>query len=363
MSAKQLGFLGLVFIFTGIPGFLWGQERFYSMADFKQVRKIDAHVHIRTTDTSLVHQARLDNFRLLTIVVDEPPGIKIQQRDAIQHMKAFPRLVAFATTFSVEDWNSSHWQDEAIASLAHSFKMGAIAVKVYKNIGMELKDKSGHFVRIDNPRFNPIFNFIIKNHITVIGHNGEPKDCWLPMDKMTMNADKRYYSRHPEFYMYLHPEYPSYEDQINARDHLLAMHPDLRFVGAHLGSIEWSTDELAKRLDRFPNMAVDVAARIGHLEYQAMKNWKKVHDFFIKYQDRIIYGTDRISDRSKNPKEFEEFVHTAWLKNWEFFCTKNTMHSSSFDKPFKGLKLPQKVIDKIYYKNAERWFPPLKKLK
>ncbi len=363
MPTKRFSFLVLLFIFTEIPACLLGQGRFYSMTDFKRVRKIDAHVHIRTTDTSLVHQARLDNFRLLTIVVDEPPGIKAQQRDAIQHMKDFPQLVAFATTFSVKDWNSNDWQEEAITSLKHSFGEGALAVKVYKNIGMKLKDKSGNFVMIDNPRFDPIFDFIAKNKITVIGHNGEPKDCWLPMDEMTMNSDKKYYSRHPEFYMYLHPEYPSYEEQIDARDHMLAKHPDLRFVGAHLGSLEWSTDELAKRLDRFPNMAVDVAARIGHLEYQAMKNWQKVHDFFIKYQDRILYGTDRISGGSEDPKEFEKFVHEAWLKNWKFFCTGSTMHSSSFNKPFKGLKLPKEVVDKLYYKNAEKWFPPLKKLK
>ncbi len=66
--------------------------------------------------------------------------------------------------------------------------------------------------------------------------------------------------------MYLHPEFPSYEDQIKARDHMLEKHPDLKFIGAHLGSLEWSADELAKRLDKFPNMVVDMAARISHLQ-------------------------------------------------------------------------------------------------
>ena len=92
--------------------------------------------------------------------------------------------------------------------------------------------------------------------------------------------------------MYRHPEFPSYEDQIVARDRMLEKHADLQFVGAHLGSLEWSVDELAKRLDRFPNMAVDMAARIPHLQVQSVKNWQKVHDFMIKYQDRLIYATD-----------------------------------------------------------------------
>ena len=92
--------------------------------------------------------------------------------------------------------------------------------------------------------------------------------------------------------MFLHPEYPSYEDQINARDHLLELHPDLIFIGCHLGSLEWNVDELAKRLDKFPNMAVDMAARICHLQYQSQRTAIKVRDFCIKYQDRLLYGTD-----------------------------------------------------------------------
>ena len=69
--------------------------------------------------------------------------------------------------------------------------------------------------------------------------------------------------------MYLHPEMPSYEDQINARDNILAEYPGLDFIGAHLGSLEWNVDELARTLDRFPNMKVDMAARIGHLKNQS----------------------------------------------------------------------------------------------
>jgi len=302
---------------------------------------------------------------LLTIVVDEPPGIQLQQKYAIEMMKKFPSIVAFATTFPVEKWNklsSKQWQKKTIANLQHSFEQGAIAVKVYKNIGMVLRDTSGDFIMIDDPQFDPIFNFLTKKQTPVVGHLGEPKDCWLPEDEMIINSDKRYYSRHPEFHMYLHPEYPSYWDQINARDHMLEKHPKLRFVGAHLGSIEWSTDELAKRLDRFPNMAVDVAARTSTLQYLTKEDREKVRRFFIKYQDRLIYGTDRIANGSREPADMEKFVHETWLKDWEFYSTDNLMQSSSFKGKFKGLKLPRKVIDKLYYKNAEKWYPALKKM-
>ena len=94
---------------------------FYTIADFKSVQKIDAHVHIRTLDTSFVHQAKKDNFRLLSIVVDEDPGIQVQQRDAIYQKKLFPGEVSFATTFSVKNFEDPRWKKETISDLKKSF--------------------------------------------------------------------------------------------------------------------------------------------------------------------------------------------------------------------------------------------------
>jgi predicted TIM-barrel fold metal-dependent hydrolase len=202
----------------------------------------------------------------------------------------------FATTFSVDGWNSPQWETMAISNLKNSFGKGAVAVKIWKNIGMTLRDKDGKFVMVDNPRLDTVIDFISKNKLPVIGHLGEPKNCWLPIEKMTVSGDKNYYKNHPQYHMYLHPEYPSYEDQINARDHMLDKHPDLIFVAAHLGSLEWDVDEIAKRLDKYPNMAVETAARVSHLQYQAVSNPKKVYDFFIKYQDKILYGSDLQAD-------------------------------------------------------------------
>src|SRR5690625_6460847 len=101
---------------------------------------------------------------------------------------------------------------------------------------------------------------------------------------MKVESDKRYCTRHPEFHMYLHPEYPSYGDQINARDQLLEDHPDLWFVGAHLGSLEWSVEEMAARLGRFPRMALDLAARISSIQYPARAEREEGPELFMEYQ-------------------------------------------------------------------------------
>jgi predicted TIM-barrel fold metal-dependent hydrolase len=334
-------------------------SQFYTVEDFAMVEKINTHVHINIPDTSFLRQARIDHFRLLTVNVNPSyyPPIREQQDIAVTLEKEYPKLLHHATTFEVAGFTSPGWQKKTLSYLDESFSRGAVAVKVWKNIGLELRDTDGSFVLIDDPRFDPIFDFITARDITVIGHIGEPRNAWLPVEKMTVGGDKKYFSEHPQYHMYLHPEYPSYEAIIAARDHMLEKHPNMRFVGAHLGSLEWSVDELAKRLDKYPNMAVDMAERISHLQYQAVTDWQRVHDFVIRYQDRLIYATDETVDGSKPPAEVAMAAHENWLRHWKFFVSGDTMCVPKVENTFKGLHLPREVVDKIYRKNAEKWVP------
>jgi hypothetical protein len=335
---------------------------YYTAGDFAGVAKRDTHVHINTSDPSFIQQAKDDNFSLITVNVDAPhyPPLDEQESLAVSHVASFPGRVTYATTISVKGFNAPGWQEQMTARLIDSFNKGAVAVKFWKNIGMELKAPDGSFVMIDNPKFDPILRLIAHNNRTVIAHLGEPKNCWLPLSDMTTNNDREYYKEHPEYHMFQHPDYPSYEQHVDARDRMLRRHPDLTFVGAHLGSVEWSTDELAKRLDRFPNMAVDMAARISHLQYQARVDHEKVRRFFLKYQERLLYGTDQAIGPKREPSAVRERAHEIWTRDWRFFTTDDTLRTPEVNGAFKGLKLPRGVIDRIYRTNAERWFPGAK---
>ena len=145
---------------------------------------------------------------------------------------------------------------------------------------------------LDDPAISPVADQIQSLGLTLIGHQGEPHNCWLPLDQMTTDNDREYFKEHPQYHMYLHPEMPGYEDQIKARDNFVAAHPQLRFVGAHLGSLEYDVDRIAAFLDRFPNANVDMAARMSQVQYQSVRDREKVRNFFITYQDRLLYGTD-----------------------------------------------------------------------
>lgn len=340
-----------------------GESSFYTEADFKDVQKADVHIHIFTDRNDFMEQAGKDNFKVVNIALDaqnEMAPVRRQFNFCRVQRENNPSDVAIATAFSMEGWDEPDWLDKNLAWLDSSINHGAIAVKIWKNIGMVYRDKDNELISIDNPRFDPIFNMLAERDIPVIGHLGEPKNCWLPLDEMTTNNDSTYFAQHPEYHMYKHPDLPSYEDQIAARDRMLEKHLDLVFVGAHLGSLEWDVDELAATLDRFPNMAVDMAARMGQLFYQTHTSREKVREFFIKYQDRLLYATDMGANGTEQKDVLVQEMHDTWLRDWRYFVTDDVLSSSLVDEEYQGLKLPKEVVDKIYLKNAQKWLGAFK---
>jgi hypothetical protein len=103
-------------------------------------------------------------------------------------------------------------------------------------------------------------------------------------------------------------------------------------------------------------MAVDMAARISHIQLQAVTDYEKVRNFFIKYSDRLIYATDLEAGGTINAPDLERRIHNSWMQDWQFFVSDTVMHSTGFDAAFRGLRLPKWVVDKIYRSNAEKWF-------
>lgn len=330
------------------------------MKDFQSVLKIDSHVHINSEKGFFEDQAAKDNFALLTINVDHSDSLAVKkQLDwALKSVQKYPGRVFYEAAFHFDTagWGTETWSKKVISDLNTNLSGGAVAVKIWKNIGMTERDKYGRFIMVDDPALKPVIDFIISRNLPITGHLGEPRNCWLPLNEMTVSGDSSYFAEHPQYHMFLHPDYPSYEDQINARDHLLELHPDLKFIGCHLGSLEWNVDELAKRLDKYPNMAVDMAARICHLQYQSAKDRERVRNFCIKYQDRLLYGTDLSVNESHSREKVAAWVHKTWIDDWKYFTTKDTMTSDMFRGKFEGLQLPKEVVNKIYSGNAIRWY-------
>jgi predicted TIM-barrel fold metal-dependent hydrolase len=334
-------------------------EGYYSMDDFRRVEKIDAHMHVHGPADRLMAQAIADHFRILTINVDAPdyPPIRDQQLGAVSLHKRYPGRVAFASTFSTGGFQQPGWSASVLHDMDAAVAQGAVGVKIWKNIGMQLRDVDGSYVMPDDVRLEPIVAHLEREHLVLLGHQAEPRNCWLPLERMTVRSDREYFKAHPQYYMHLHPEMPSQETILAARDEMLRKHPSLRFDAVHLASLEWDVDRVADFLERFPNARVDMAARLVHLEYQAASQPEKVRRFLIRYQDRVLYGSDDgYGPKDSDPRAVEE-VHADWLNDWRFLATSDRMHSADFEPGFRGLHLPRTVVDKIYRRNAEGLFP------
>jgi hypothetical protein len=354
MKRIIISMISAALIFSGC------KNNYFSKDDYQSILKIDSHSHIDTDKGIFENQAIKDNFKLLTINVDhsDSSAVRVQHDIALNSIKKYPGTVFYAATFYFDTtgFGTESWSKKVISHLENDIAGGAVSVKIWKNIGMTERDRSGKFIMVDDPALDPVINFIISKHLPVTGHLGEPRNCWLPLNEMTVSGDSSYFAENPKYHMFLHPEYPTYDDQINARDHLLEKHPDLKFVGCHLGSLEWNVDELAKRLDKFPNMAVDMAARICHLQYQSMKDRKKIRDFCIRYQDRLLYGTDLSDMGAGTIQDISNQMHETWIEDWKYFTTDDKMTCRSFKGEFEGLQLPKEVVRKIYSENAIKWY-------
>lgn len=334
-------------------------EARYTLADFAKVPKIDVHMHLHNPESGFIDAARRLNFKVLTINVDYPDFSTLaeQFRVAVALHTVFPTTVAFAGTFSADGFDTPGWLERTERRVDESMAAGAVGIKVWKNFGMSVRDAQGKLVMIDDPRLKPVFDYMEAKGITLLNHQGEPYNCWLPLDKMSVNNDREYFKAHPQYHMYLHPEMPSWQDQMAARDRMLDAHPKLHFVGVHMASLERDVDELAAFLDRYRGAMVDIAARIGQIQAQSQNDREKVRRFFIRYQDRLMYGTDEAQEPTESGAEMARVTERAWREQWRYFTSDQTFKVYDLDKPVRGLALPRGVIDKLYALNAQRAFP------
>lgn len=325
------------------------------LRSFAAIHPIDTHVHVYKDDPAL--NAFLKQYNLhwldIDVVDDRDPFYKsldLQLKDILGLVHGSGGHVSLCTTFSPYDFEKPGFSQRAIQQLNENFAQGAVAVKIYKTIGMEIKKKDGSYLLPDDPVFTPIYRDIARHNRTVIAHIAEPDSCWLPPNPAS--PDYEYYRQHPQEYAYLHPEWPSKATILAARDHMLQQNPNLRVVGAHLGSMEVDVDEIAKRFDLYPNFAVDTAART---QYFMLQPRDKVLAFFTKYPDRVLYGTDIEIMPTDNTEADLKKLKAMYSRDWKYYATGEILEYHG--KKVQGLALPPSILRKLYHDNAVRWFP------
>lgn len=305
---------------------------------------IDTHTHMHRSAPAVLATLRQANWRCLSIcdsreVGDQPTVLDEMIRGTkLLHAESRGRI-AWATTFDARRFETPGFADRVIADLQRDFKEDAVAVKIWKNIGLAIRSRSGEFLMPDSPVLKPVLQAIEKSGRTLISHLADPDVAWEPLG----SAESGYYKNHPEWHMYGRPEVPSKRSILEARDRIVARHRGLRVIGCHLGSNEDDLAQLAKRLDAHPNFAVDVASRVRFL---ARMDRETVRQFLTKYQDRILYATDFVLGQGEDEKAAKS-LGAVHAREWSYF-------SGTGDN---AVGLPEPVLRKLFRENAMRWIP------
>lgn len=336
---------------TAIP--VTGPFSAEELQKFSGLDPVDTHVHIYQTNPAFLAFLEKLNIRVLNIIVPRTPdqrALDQERKRAWGFVRASHSQATLCTTFNPFNYRNPRFVRATISQIDRDFSEGAVAVKIWKNIGEQVKDAKGNYVLPDNPAFEPIYKDIAAHNKTLIAHVADPDTIWEPPTPAA--PDYSYYMEHPEWYMYNKPNAPSKYAILRARDHLLRQNPDLRVVGAHLGSMEADFNQISQHLDDYPNFAVDLAARMPYLVAQPRAD---MIAFIEKYQDRLLYATDNELYAGGDVSEAARSWEKTYAFDWRFFSTSDTLQYR--DRRVQGLNLPEAVLRKLYHQNAGRWIP------
>jgi len=222
-------------------------------------------------------------------------------------------------------------------------KQGVIGLKVYKNLGLNLKDNSGERVKVDDKRLNPIWEICGELNIPVLIHSGEPSPFFDPIDK---HNERWLHARQKPQSFRNSDEYPSFDEVMQEQYNMFKNNPNTTFINAHLGWYGNDLDKMSAQLDDLTNVYTEIGAVIAELGRQPIR----ARRFFIEHQDRVLFGKD-----TYKKSEFDVYFRILETSDEYFdYYRKRHAHWKMY-----GLNLPDSILKKLYYKNARKLFPSI----
>jgi predicted TIM-barrel fold metal-dependent hydrolase len=254
-------------------------------------------------------------------------------------------------TFALVDFagiDEADWGKREAKRLEENFKAGAKGLKFHKTLGLHYRYKDGKLLQVDDPKLDPIWEACARHKRPVVIHIADPSAFFTPLDRY--NERWHELNSHPGWLFY-GKKFPRRQDLLDQLHRVIARHPKTTFINTHFGNNAEDLASVADKLDKYPNMHVDIDARISELGRQPYTTRR----FFLKYQDRIMFGTDT-TPRREAYRIYYRFLET----DDEYFDCSASHHRQGFWNIY-GVFLPETVLDKVYRKNAERVLFGLKK--
>jgi predicted TIM-barrel fold metal-dependent hydrolase len=333
-------------------------------------RVIDAHMHVTPGKVKKALQVMDDNdIRygvLIASISGTDPDLYVGDQafyEIMDAIKPYRNRLGLHYTF---DWTLAETDPDFFKNapdmLEKAVNAGAIALKNLKQLGLVARDKEGKLIAIDDPRLFPIWERAEKLGIPVAFHTGDPVAFFKPWDANNERWDEL--KLHPEWSFADSGKYPPLETLFEQVNRVYKTFPKVNFVSVHVAGYSENLKEVGRWLDELPNLSIDTAARIGEVGKHPVIEGK---DFFNKYQDRIMFGSDmayweNCDVEGAGPcKDFSlEEIRSFYDTHWRYFQTSD----KQFDHPtpiqgnwkIDGIGLKAEPLKKIYWDNAYRFY-------
>lgn len=327
-----------------VPEHHVGQAKFAAM---------DAHVHLgyRRGRWAVEHVdalvERMDQCNVRALVNLDGRVGDLLKRNLERYKDPYPGRFAVLMT---PDWATCArpgWEEELPRQLEGAISAGADGMKISKVLGLRVRDERGDLLRVDDERLDPLWAKAGELGVPVLFHIADPVAFFTPLDRFNERWDELY--QHPNWSFY-HPQYPTFMELMEQQANLLAKHPAVTFQSAHVASYAENLQWVGELLDAYPNLTVDISERIAELGRQPYT----AREWFIKYQDRIVFGTDR------SPLGPWYEIYFRFLETFdEYFPHGPEQPPRQGRWNIYGIGLPDEVLEKIYHKNAEKLYPRL----
>jgi predicted TIM-barrel fold metal-dependent hydrolase len=324
---------------------------------------IDVHVHVHPgmSESLLAVMAANHLDSVVNLGILEALGIPFEEGMHIFHKALGERIVYFPTP-DFRDTSAS-FGGRMAEELERKVEAGACGLKIFKELGLRHRDASGDLISVDDPRLDPLWAKAGELGVPVLIHTADPVAFFQPLDENNERWEEL--QQHPDWH-FGGPGFPDHDSLLAQRNRVIERHPDTTFIGAHLGNYAENLAYVDACLERYPNFHVDTAARIGEIGRHPAE---EVRAFLVKHQDRVLFGTDLVLGwRAFEDEEAEgdEEIKRFYDEHWRFFETdERQIEYPGFPIQGRwkvdGIGLPDDVLEKLYFRNAQRLIPGLQR--
>jgi len=313
---------------------------------------IDVHTHTndargigdRVDPKEMV--ARMDRLNVKTVVILTGGWGNDLQKIVDTMVKPYPGRFTVMTQIDWSKIDDPNFSQLMVKQVDDSVRRGARGLKILKELGLGVRDASGKLIPVDDPRLDPVWEECGRLGIPVFIHVADPEAFFHPIDANNERYEELI--EHPDWSFY-GPQFPSIQELMAQRDRMFAKHPHTTFAALHFGSWPENLDFVEQTLEKFPNVMIETGAREGELGRQP----RRVRRLFLKYPDRIMFGTDEGASEEMYRNYFR------WLEtDDEYFPY--AQYPAQGRWMIYGLGLPDDVLEKVYHGNAERLFGQFK---